>query len=126
MRWKLSVGALALILAVATFASRAPAALNCNTQQCVEIGFVADANGVNTKCTYSGTFNYAYSAVFASIRYGQDSKGGAAGTPVAGNYRRCNATNDCAAQMVTPSSGVVTMITGTPSNLMFNTKCAGT
>jgi len=102
------------------------ATLNCNKQDCVEVAFVPDKNGVNTRCLWPAMTKsaYAYSDVYAFIGYGIDQVGGKPDpNTVNGNTRTCSAQSDCAAQGVFPTSGVVSKITGTPTNGPFSNKC---
>ncbi len=109
------------------------AQLNCNNQQCVEVRYTAkdppnDLSNVNCWIEpddQTGPFVRAYSLSFAKKGYGIDSKGGIAGTPVDGNWRRCTGTQDCPGPALRPISGVVATYTSAPVNGPFNTVCPG-
>lgn len=136
MTRNLLFGLIVLAVLVVLFVTKAPAQVvkNCSTRQCVEIAFVPDKGGVNTKClinffdfktkTYDGL---AYSAQYAKDDcYGQDSKGGKSGAPkVMGNRRACKGTSDCGVMVAPPVSGTVSSIDPNerPVNETFNTKC---
>jgi len=109
--------------------------LICSKQQCVEVRYTAkdaDKDLSNINCWMDPDDQEpvpprAYSTTYAKKGYGIDSKGGVAGTPVDGNYRRCTATQDCPGAVLRPISGVVATYTSAPINQFgYNTVCPGT
>lgn len=112
---------LALGLLGVVVAGQSSAALNCATQQCVE---VATNNGqVGNNAWTPGMKSYlAYSTTYADTGYGQDSKGGTAGAKVMGFYRPVTSfTPDCTG--ITPVSGTATAYGSGTQNRTFTSKC---
>ena len=116
---------LVFLLSLMATAERTAAAPNCNTTQCVEVQFAADANGVNKHCWMINSAKpkgMAYSAIYAENGYGNISIGGVPNTPIDGNTRAVQCTPDCN-NGVSPVSGIVTTVVSTPLNRTFNTVC---
>lgn len=125
----------ALVFGLVLTAHSRGVTLNCNTQQCVQVGYVPQnlKDNSNKLCwltVHTPGFNvytgYSYSATCADIGYGQDSLGGNMGNPVAGWYKTCKGDPDCGGSVSPlPVSGSVTAYTGAPVNYTFNTTCSG-
>jgi hypothetical protein len=99
---------------------------NCNSTQCIVVGYTANTDNPpkNTLCWISSAGARAYSATYSNTGYGTDSQGGNPETMVNGNYWKCNGNFDCPG--TSPGSGTVTGYIGTGSvNSGFTTECSG-
>jgi hypothetical protein len=107
---------------------------NCNTNQCVEVRYEAKAkDDVRNKYCWVRSSDqktsppFAFSVVYATYGYGQNSKGGKLDpkSGVLGYYLKCQGTSDCKVARY-PVSGTVDSYSGEPINDSFKTKCTGT
>ncbi len=115
-----------IMLFGAAFLLMAPAlgtaALNCTSQQCIQVQYKVGTNGYNMYCWTTSSNSQAYSTTYADWGYGQNALPGTPGTPINGWDVGVTAHGDCPV-LVLPESGTVDKVNTKPINLPFNTEC---